>query len=282
MPSSTLPPEPLLITGVSLEHPVRAPHAGGRCVCYTHAAPDPGRVNEDALLLLQPSPDRLVAAIADGAGGRAHGCDAARIALEALRDSLHAAHDDPIDLLAPILRGIEEGHSRIQSLGTGAATTLIVAELYGFSLRTYNIGDSGALLTGQRGRIGLQTIMHSPTGYAVEAGMMEESAALRHDDRHVVSNLLGTPDMHVQVSNPVQIQPRDTLLLASDGVFDNLMTGEVTRLIRTGDLLASADRLRAEIDRRMNRPDAGDLSKPDDCSFILLRCTTRHLPGADA
>jgi len=263
--------ESLLIAGESLPLPVLARNADGATVYFTHAAPDPGRINEDALLLMEPSPGRMIAAVADGAGGRAGAGEAARIALHALRESILAAHHDPIDLLAPILRGIEEAQGRIQSIGTGAGTTLVVAELNGQWLRTYNVGDSGALLTGQRGRIGLQTLMHSPTGYAVQAGIMEESAALRHDDRHVVSNLLGTPDMHVEVSNPVRMQPRDTLILASDGVYDNLLTHQITNLIRTGDLLSAANRLRAEIDRRMNDPVADDISKPDDCTFMLLR-----------
>lgn len=271
--------EPLLITGVSLPRPMCMRNDGGSAALFTNAAPYPGRTNEDALLLMETSPGRLIAAIADGAGGRAGAGEAARIAIQSVRDSILAAHHDPIDLLAPILRGIEEAHGRVQATGLGSATTLIVAELNGPWLRTYNVGDSGALLTGQRGRIGLQTLMHSPTGYAVEAGMMDESVALRHEERHVVSNLLGTSDMHVEVTNPVRVQPRDTLLLASDGVLDNLLTDQISRLIRTGGLPTAADRLMHEIDRRMNHPKDGEVSKPDDCTFIILR---RGSDGAGA
>ncbi len=59
------------------------------------------------------------------------------------------------------------------------------------ALRPYHVGDSTNLLTGQRGKLEFAMISHSPTGYAMEAGVLGEEEALVHEDRHDVSNLLG-------------------------------------------------------------------------------------------
>jgi serine/threonine protein phosphatase PrpC len=127
------------------------------------------------------------------------------------------------------------------------------------------------LVMGQRGKIKLQTVSHSPVGFAVEAGVIDEAEAMHHEDRHLVSNVLGASDMRIEVGSTLTLSPRDTLLLSSDGLFDNLHRDEIVERMRRGPLLEGARRLSQDAVRRMTRPVGGNPSKPDDLTFVAFR-----------
>ena len=77
-----------------------------------------------------------------------------------------------------------------RELGFRFHETATVITIEGLHARSYQIGDSEAMIVGQRGLIKLQTLPHSPTGFAVEAGFLDEREALHHAERHLVSNFL--------------------------------------------------------------------------------------------
>jgi serine/threonine protein phosphatase PrpC len=128
---------------------------------------------------------------------------------------------------------------------------------------------------GQRRKVKLQTVSHSPVGYAVEAGLIDEHEAMHHDERHVVSNMVGAVDMRIEVGSPIRLAPRDTALLATDGLFDNLNPAEVVDIVRAGPLDRAANDLAARAAERMRTPDAKHASKPDDLTFVLYRRDAR-------
>ena len=130
-------------------------------------------------------------------------------------------------LRTAILNGIEAANEAVMALGNGSATTLTVVTIEGLIVRSYQIGDSEALVVGQRGAIKLQTTAHSPTGFAVEAGFLDQREALHHEERHLVSNFLGSPDMRIDVGAGVELQSRDTVMIASDGLMDNVHLDEI-------------------------------------------------------
>jgi serine/threonine protein phosphatase PrpC len=61
------------------------------------------------------------------------------------------------------------------------------------------------------------------------------------------------------------------VLVASDGLYDNLHRREIVEVIRKGKLLASAEELARSGIGRMTVPTEGEPSKPDDLTFILYR-----------
>ncbi len=117
----------------------------------------------------------------------------------------------------------------------------------------------------------MQTTAHSPTGFAVEAGFLDEREALHHAERHLVSNLLGTTDMKIDIGTPVELRPRDTVLIASDGLMDNVHVHEIIEHIRKGPAQAAVDEVVKLARRRMQSNNGKDPSKPDDLSLILYR-----------
>jgi serine/threonine protein phosphatase PrpC len=233
----------------------------------------PGREgpNEDSAAILPFDDASFAVVVADGMGGERAGARASALAIEALERALGEARRQGWVLRNAILDGIERANQAVAELGVGAGTTLAVVEIAGATMRPYHVGDSGILLVGQRGKLRLQTVAHSPVGFAIESGLLDEGEAMHHAERHIVSNVLGAPDMRIEVGSERRLRLRDTLLVASDGLWDNLRTEEVVALLRCGPLDAACARI-AELARaRMHTPGSDDPSKPDDLTFVAFR-----------
>lgn len=245
--------------------------AGGRAVAYTAREPGKETGNEDSVAVIPYGPAATVLVVADGAGGLPAGKRASLMAVATLAASLQTAMDKTMLLRTAILNGIEAANEAVRALANGSATTMTVITIEGLYARSYQIGDSEAMIVGQRGLIKLQTTAHSPTGFAVEAGFLDEREALHHEERHLVSNFLGTSDMRIDVGAMIELKPRDTVFVASDGLMDNVHVEEIVECIRKGPLL---DACRCAVDlanQRMQKAVVGEPSKPDDLSLILFR-----------
>ena len=238
---------------------------------FTRGCPGADRANQDAIGVVAIDDNRLVLAVADGAGGQPAGDKASEAAVRTFGLTVQRVALEGVPLREAVLQGFDAANSAVVDLGVGAATTLVVAELDRETLRTYHAGDSRALLCGQRGKLKHLTAAHSPVGHAVQAGILEEDEALHHDELHLVSNMIGGPDMRVEMSAPLELADNDTLVLASDGVFDNLGPEEIVEHVRKGPLGEATESLLTAIERRMAGDDAEAPSKPDDVSLIGLR-----------
>lgn len=259
-----------------LDAPVLVPVAGGTAVVFSRPSPLRGEdPNEDAVGIFGLGDHAAVLVVADGVGGHGKGEEASRVALEILAEQLAGVDPEHIDLREPIMSAIERTNTRLVARNPSPATTLIVATIVRGNLRSYTVGDSELIVVGQRGKLKLRTIPHSPTGYARESGLLDEASALLHDERHILSNVLGMAGMHVAATTGLHLSARDTVVLGSDGVFDNLFHDEIVDLVRAGEPLATAERLVARLAERMagGTGDPEIPSKPDDVSFILFRMT---------
>lgn len=240
----------------------------GSAAVWVACAPGKEAGNEDVAAIIPTGSGSVVLAIADGCGGHAAGGEAARLAISTI---LRRVEDSGDDVRSGILHGIDAANEAIAKMGVGAACTVALVEIDGRNARPYHVGDSEVLIVGQRGRRKLQTLSHSPVSYAVEAGLIEEADALHHDERHLVSNHVGSPDMRIEIGPAIELAPRDTVLVASDGLFDNLHADEIVEIIRSGSLEAVAEELARTARQRMTSPTQGQPSKPDDLSFIIFR-----------
>ena len=249
---------------------------GGSVAIFTTRSPQKETPNEDVAALWPIGQTSGVLAVADGLGGHAGGERASRLATEAIQKSLQAASPpaadgEPVDLRAAILNGIEAANQTVRDLGTGAATTMALVEIQDRTIRPYHVGDSAILVTGQRGKVKLQTIPHSPIGYAVEAGLMKEEEAIHHEARHVISNVIGSDQMRIEIGPPIEMAPRDTLIIASDGLFDNLLPDEIVEAVRSGPLEEAIGGLIETAQQRMAAQEGTAPCKPDDLTVIAYR-----------
>jgi serine/threonine protein phosphatase PrpC len=256
-----------------LEQDMAAPQVfdfcGGQVAVFSASCPGRDAPNEDGALHVTFDARCGVLAVADGVGGAAAGARASNAALRSVLARLEGT--DVASLREAVLAGVDDANQAVKELGVGAATTLALVRVQEGTVRSYHVGDSVVLVFGQRGKRKLETISHSPVGYAVEAGLLDEQEALHHDERHLVSNLVGQPDMRVEISGSLRLAPRDTVIVASDGLSDNLHVDELVELARKGPLERVAERLAAKALERMRAPREALPSKPDDLTFLLYR-----------
>ena len=234
-------------------------------------APDKNRSNEDALLICPCGKNSCVVAVADGVGGGRAGHKASALAVQSMEESLQKAGLDETDLRGRILDGFELANEKILELGIGAATTMSVVEVNQNILRSYHAGDSETLVVGQKGKLKFQSVSHSPVGAGVEHGFIDEKDAIKHEERHIVSNVLGSTDMRIELSSSIELDPKDSVLVASDGLTDNLTVDEIVETIRSGPLDESTRALHKTAQERMEKPRGSLPSKPDDFTAVLFR-----------
>lgn len=268
---SKLPKDVVVLDGAFEPDRQELEAAGGLIVAYTSKSPDKETENEDSVAVIPWGPQAAVLVVADGAGGLPGGKRASMTAIETLSQSLQVAVEKTILLRTAVLNGIEAANEAVRDLGNGSATTMTVMTIEGRTARTYQIGDSEALVVGQRGKIKSQTTAHSPTGFAVEAGFLDEREALHHADRHLVSNFIGNSDMTIDIGAAIELAQLDTVVLASDGLTDNLHIDEIVELTRKGPIEVAADKLIEKVERRMAGLADGQPSKPDDLSLLVFR-----------
>jgi serine/threonine protein phosphatase PrpC len=245
--------------------------AGGVVALYSMRCPGKETPNEDAVAIIPTGTESGVLAVADGLGGAPAGKQASFLAIQSLARAVEEAIREDAEVRTGILNGFESANEDVLALAMGAATTLTVVEFDGHFVRHYHVGDSMVLLTGQRGKVKMQSIPHSPVGYAVEAGMLDETDAMHHEERHVISNVIGSADMRIEVGSAIEFAPRDTLLLASDGLSDNLHMPEIVECVRKGSLDKVTQDLARDARERMESGGDGEPSKPDDLTFAIFR-----------
>jgi serine/threonine protein phosphatase PrpC len=263
--------ESVILDGAVAPDIVAVDVAGGQAIAYTCRDPYKDSENEDTVAILPYGPGVAVLVVADGAGGLPAGKRASITAVKTLAESLQVAMDKTMLLRTAVLNGIEAANNAVLGLANGSATTMTVMTLEDRLVRTYQVGDSEAIVIGQRGLVKLQTTAHSPTGFAVEAGFLDQREALHHEDRHLVSNFIGTSDMRIDVGAAVDLDLRDTILLASDGLMDNVHVDEIIEQVRKGPLKDAMQGLVELANHRMQKNEDGEPNKPDDLSVILFR-----------
>jgi serine/threonine protein phosphatase PrpC len=259
----------LLFQGADMPEPMIVNLADGVACVFTGGRPGRETPNEDAAALIPGDGTSAVVAIADGLGGLPSGSLASGLALQQLAEyvsgqSGHAQRE-------AVLTGIEAANAEVLARGQGGGTTIAVVSIDNDTVRAYHAGDSMILVCGQRGKLKYQSVPHSPVGYAEASGMLDEDAAMFHEERHVVSNMVGMADMRLEIGPVVSLALRDTVVIASDGLFDNLFLGEIVDLVRTGPLDQAGRRLLVAARERMTFADETRPHKPDDLSFILFR-----------
>jgi len=273
MPQATI--EPPADGGVAVHL-----HGGFEVAIYAAADPTQERPSQDRAMARLDEGAALLA-VADGAGGHSSGARAASITVSAIERAASTAERDGQKLRFAMLDALEDANQEVLELGDGAASTLASVLVIDSQVRTFHVGDAMVLVVGGRGRVRLATPPHSPVGYAVEAGVLEPEEAMHHEDRHLVSNVVGDRDMRVEVRSPIRLRPHDTILVASDGLYDNLHLEEIADRVRRGKLREVAQDLADTCTQRMTEPEDGEPSKPDDLSFILLRRERRRRITAD-
>ena len=214
------------------------------------SATDVGRVrtnNEDNLLVVE---DRDLYAVADGMGGHAGGEVASLTAVEALKAAYN--NERTADALADAMRHANRAvwsrageDSSLRGMGTTMTAVALVDEDGEEVLAVANVGDSRAYLL-RDGELDQLTDDHSLTEELVRRGELTPEEAAIHPQKHILTRVLGM-DTEVEVDCFRVVPYRgDRVLLASDGLFNELDDGQIASLLRR---LADPDEAARELVR---------------------------------
>ena len=210
--------------------------------------------NEDCFRIVQPL---QLFVLADGMGGEAHGEIASALAVETVVKHCMEGQENPSAPLlgeaAPALtpktrRILSAAHLANQKIfksaqehpeQQGMGATLTVAWINGAQLSIAHVGDSRVYLL-RNGMLQQLTSDHSLVAEQVRRGIITATEAEQSNLQSVLLRALGTqPEVEVDVEQ-VEMFPRDTLLLCSDG-----LTRMVTEPEIAGTLQAEPDPQRA-------------------------------------
>ena len=244
--------------------------AVGQVIGFSERSPDKQTDNEDSAGLFLIGDDLLVLAVADGMGGGNCGDRASQTVIETLGSRLQTV-SQPEQVRGAILDSIEVANETILNWGIGAGSTLAVATFAAGRLRAFHVGDAVVLLCSNRGRIKYSTVAHSPVAMAVEIGVMNESEAMRHEDRNIVSNCLGAHDMRIEIGPNIKMAINDTLIVGSDGLFDNLLPQEIVSAICGRGLSKRMTDMLNVAHQRMSNHHGEHPTKPDDMTVLCFR-----------
>ncbi|MEM8984351.1 MAG: protein phosphatase 2C domain-containing protein [Pseudomonadota bacterium] len=244
---------------------------GGTAAAFSLVAPAKEVGNEDAVGVVAIDPETCVLVVADGAGGLPGARAASQTAIRTVLAEMTSAKATAGNRAMVLRQAIDVANDAVIALRNGSATTLTAVLIEGQRARCFHVGDSAAMVTGQRGAIRFETVGHSPVAFAVAAGLLSEGEAMFHIDRHIVANFLGYPKMRVDISDEFQLRSRDTVLVCSDGLTDNLFSEEIVALMRCGPLANVVPALITVAARRMLGLEPGLPSKPDDLSLLVFR-----------
>ncbi|HEX6551839.1 MAG TPA: protein phosphatase 2C domain-containing protein [Ktedonobacteraceae bacterium] len=206
--------------------------------------------NEDSLFAAQgmrfhrsqPQPFGLFIA-ADGMGGHVHGQEASRLGIQTMVDwilpticgrrELHEA-----DFRQLLIDGVQAAnqaiHRRNKEQFTEMGTTITAALVVDRTAIVANVGDSRTYL--YRASQGLRKITkdHSLVAYLVENGIIQAEDIYIHPQRNQIYRSLGIkPVIQVDVFTE-QLQPKDTLLLCSDGLWEMVRDPSIQQILRQG------------------------------------------------
>ena len=199
------------------------------------AASDVGKVrrnNEDNFLQEEP-----LFAVADGMGGAAGGEEASSTAVAALKATFeaHPSADGLADGVRNANRAVWEKaleHPELRGMGTTmAAVALVDGADEGEVLAVANVGDSRVYLL-RDGRLDQITDDHSVPEELVRAGRITPEEAAQHPQRNMLTRVLGNePEVEVDCFAIIPYSG-DRLVLASDGLFNEVDHDGITSVAR--------------------------------------------------
>ena len=199
------------------------------------AASDVGMVrrnNEDNYLL-----ELQLFAVADGMGGAAGGEEASSTAVAALKAAFeaHPSADGLADGVRNANRAVwEKALQRPELRGMGttmAAVALVEKDDEGDVLAVANVGDSRVYLL-RDGRLDQITDDHSVPEELVRAGRITPEEAATHPQRNMLTRVLGNePEVEVDCFAIIPYNG-DRLVLASDGLFNEVDHEGITSVAR--------------------------------------------------
>jgi len=172
--------------------------------------------------------------VADGMGGHEKGEEASRIAVEVIRSHLAGRAWDELELAQNLNDAINDANVEIRRSDAGQAdslkgmgTTIAIALLSDRQALIGWVGDS-RIYRARNGHLKRLTDDHSFVEQLVRSGEITEEEARTHPLRNRITSALGPfarpPEVGIEL---VDLEPKDALLLCTDGMWEPLLDSEL-------------------------------------------------------
>jgi serine/threonine protein phosphatase PrpC len=268
------------------------------CAVRSFALTDPGRVrpaNEDHYVIVELARTMSVHQtsvpqakvqysshrghlfiVADGMGGHQAGEVASALGvvtvegflLNTLKRFFHLQVPEEQNVMKEFQHALMEADARIfeeadqhpEMLGMG--TTLTMAFAVNWRLLIAHAGDSRCYLLSQ-GELHQLTLDHTEVAEMVRLGVLSPAQAVRHPNRHVITNVLGGHEPGVRVEmHKLDLEPADVVLLCSDGLSEMVPDASIAAILEEQEPRRACERLVAE---------ANDRGGKDNITAIVAR-----------
>ena len=211
-----------------------------------HAHSDVGRMrekNEDSHAEFVLPDGSLLLIVADGMGGHGHGDLASQMAVRIIGEMFQMTQsEDPRERLrhgfAAANQQIIAEAERIGGQGMGTTCVAVYIPAQRGEAWVAHIGDS-RIYHVREGKLAWRTTDHTRVQKMVEMGLLAAEQAKDHPDANVVTRALGysqladgtviEPDVKLE---PLNLQPGDSIVMCSDGLYDDVEDHEIAEAMQ--------------------------------------------------
>ena len=247
--------KPIQIQGITDVGCVRAGNED--CFLIQPVGRGPSALNADHLYELGETEDLFVA-VSDGMGGAAAGELASQTGLETLSHYIHD-HAEQLSAAAPkevmdiLEKGIREANAAIlekaREIRTrrGMGATITALYMKGDVIYLLQVGDSRAYVL-RDGKLVRITRDQSFVGHLVEMGTITEAQAMKHPQRSVILQALGTQEVVKTDLSYLELCKDDMVLLCSDGLYSEFLPEELSKKVLPAAALPLSDGVHALVE----------------------------------
>ncbi|MBO8428225.1 MAG: Stp1/IreP family PP2C-type Ser/Thr phosphatase [Firmicutes bacterium] len=197
--------------------------------------------NEDEAKILVNSKSNVLMMVADGMGGENKGDYASIKVINTLANAFKDRKNfiSKIDVLCFLKKYLRIANKEIYDLSLsnpiykGMGTTIVIAFLYKNYLIVANSGDSRCYILDNHK---LKQLSEDQTyvRFLFNSGQIKEDEMRTHPDRHVLINAIGIyPSLSVDIK--VYKYNKESILLCSDGLFNNVNLPDIENILNTDD-----------------------------------------------
>lgn len=187
-----------------------------------------GRQNNEDFVSLMENKDTILAVVADGLGGHDSGEIASQLATKTIISELSNKDLSIVALEQAIIEANKAVINDNQS--SKMKTTLSVVWANKNKALFANVGDT-RIYHFRNNRVNYQSIDHSVSQMAVMAGEIMPNQIRGHKDRNKLVRVLGhRENIKPDIMN-VTLEPRDGILICSDGFWENIIENDMCRAL---------------------------------------------------
>lgn len=184
---------------------------------------------------------RFLIAVADGMGGHTGGEIASALAIEGIKDYFHSQFENLTspdrDLSMALEDSVQQANLKIfrtasaETKLTGMGSTLVVALLTDTHTYLSNVGDSRAYLIREK-HIQQITRDHNWKSEQLQKGQLKEEDIQNSPYKDLITRSMGLKDNIKIDSFKISTQPKDYILLSSDGMHSLLSQKEILKAFK--------------------------------------------------